>query len=49
MRTDAINGFKMCFASAQGDDSQCKINCNIEDSIKHAFQCHDIKKKYGKT
>ena len=48
MKADTINGFKMCFASAHREDSQCKLNCNNEDSIKHAFQCHEIKKHIKK-
>ena len=48
MRADTIIGLKICFASAHCDDSQCKLNCNNEDSIKHAFQCHDIKKHMEK-
>ena len=48
MRADTINGFKMCSASAYCDDSQCKPYCNNEDSIKHTFQCHEIKKQMKK-
>ena len=38
----------MCFASAHCDDSQCQFNFNNNDSIKYAFQCHDIKKHMEK-
>ena len=48
MRADTINGFKKCFASAHCDDSQFKLNCNNEDSIKHAFHCHETKKHIEK-
>ena len=47
MRADTINGYKMCFSSVNQDDTQCKLKCNNEDSISHAFNCHMIKKHVG--
>ena len=47
MRADTINGYKMCFSSVNQDDTQCKLKCNNEDSISHAFKCHVIKKHVG--
>ena len=38
----------MCFASANSDVSQFKPNCNNEESIKHVYQCHEIKKHMAK-
>ena len=47
MRADTINGYKMCFSSANRHDTQCKLKCNNEHSIKHAFDCHMIKTHGG--
>ena len=43
MKADTIKGFKMCFQSAHRED------CNYKDSIKHAFECHEIKKHIKKN
>ena len=47
MRTDTINGYKMCFSSVNKNDTQCKLKYNNEDFINHAFNCHVIKKHVG--
>ena len=47
MQADTIKGYKMCFSSVNQDDTHCKLKCNKEDSINHAFKCHVIKKHLG--
>ena len=42
MRANTVNGFKMCFPNMYKNDTLCKLGCQTEDSIAHAFQCKEL-------
>ena len=42
MRANTVNGFKMCFSNMYKNDTLCKLGCQYEDSISHAFQCKEL-------
>ena len=42
LRTNTINGYKMCFTKAYPDDKSCKLGCSEEDSISHSYSCKVI-------
>ena len=42
LRTNTINGYKMCFTKAYPDDKTCKLGCLEEDSISHSYSCKVI-------
>ena len=43
LRANTVNGYKMCFLNAFQNDNTCKLGCNKEDTIAHAYSCHIIK------
>ena len=42
LRANTVNGYKMCFPNAFQNDKTCKLGCNEEDTIAHAYSCHII-------
>ena len=42
LRANTVNTYKMCFPNAFQNDKTCKLGCNEEDTIAHAYSCHII-------
>ena len=49
MRSNTVNGFKMCFSSIYKNDTKCKLGCPAEYSLDHCFRCFEIDKILSKT
>lgn len=43
LRGQTINGIKMCAKTSFQNDPMCKVGCQIEDTIKHVFECPRIR------
>jgi hypothetical protein len=48
MRSNTVNGYKMCFKSVY-ENLQCKLGCKDEDTIGHVFECTKIDQIQGET
>ena len=42
LRANTVNGYKMCFPNAFQNAKTCKLGCNEEDAIAHAYSCCKI-------
>ena len=49
MRSNTVNGFKMCFPNIYKNNTFCKLGCLEQDSIAHCFSCAAIDSKTLKT
>ena len=49
LRTNTLNGYKMCFTKAYPDDKSCKLGCSEEDSISHSYSCKVINLQDGNS
>ena len=49
LRSNTVNGYKMCFPSVYRNDKSCKLGCLVYDSIDHLYTCVIIDKSCGKT
>ena len=47
MRSNTVNGFKMCFSSLYRNDTSCKLGCQEQDSLDHCMRCKIISQKIG--
>ena len=49
MRSNTVNGLKMCFPNMYKNNTLCKLGCLEEDSLDHCFSCAEIDSKLSKT
>ena len=49
LRSNTVNGYKICFPNVYRNDKSCKLGCLEDDSIDHLYTCVIIDRTCGKT